>query len=258
MQIPTELIEQIQKGNVVLFCGAGISMGPGGLPSGWQLTQELAERAELGDVSGMGLPEVAQAYELKLGYQSLVQYVISRIDDPKYSPLRTHELIAALPFNKVITTNWDNLLEEALRQARKPFVKVVRDPDIAFADEEKVLLIKLHGSIEQKDTIVITGDDYYDVFYRLPEIAKVVGAYFATRTLLFLGFGLADEDFKRLYHEVVRHLGRHVRRAYAVQLRPRELDVKYWEQKNVQVIDADATEFLEEIEQRLTQSSLTT
>jgi hypothetical protein len=64
--------------------------------------------------------------------------------------------------------------------------------------------------------------------------------------------GLADEDFKRLYHEVVRHLGRHKRRAYAVQLRPRELVVKYWEQKNVQVIGCDATEFLEAIEQRLT------
>ena len=51
-------------------------------------------------------------------------------------------------------------------------------------------------------------------------------------------------------NEVVRHLGRHKRRAYAVQLRPHELDVRYWEQKNVQVIDADATEFLEEIEHR--------
>ena len=32
-----------------------------------------------------------------------------------------------------------------------------------------MLLIKSHGSIEQKDSIVITGDDYYDVFARLPE-----------------------------------------------------------------------------------------
>jgi len=54
----------------------------------------------------------------------------------------------------------------------------------------------------------------------------------------------------------VRHLGRHTCRAYAVQLRPRGLDVKYWEQKNVQVIDADATGFLEAIEKRLTSVSL--
>jgi len=66
------------------------------------------------------------------------------------------------------------------------------------------------------------------------------------KIVLFCGVGI----------QVVRHLGRHKRRAYAVQLRPRELDVKYWEQKNVQVIDADATEFLEEIEQRLTSALL--
>ena len=69
--------------------------------------------------------------------------------------------------------------------------------------------------------------------------------YFATKTLLFLGYGLADEDFKRLYHEVERHLGKHKRRAYAVQLNPTMLAVKYWQQKNVEVIAADAMVFLE-------------
>jgi hypothetical protein len=66
-----------------------------------------------------------------------------------------------------------------------------------------------------------------------------------SQTILFLGFGLADEDFRRLYHEVVRHLGNHKRRAYAVQLNPTLLTEKYWQQKNVQIIAADATEFLE-------------
>ena len=134
-----------------------------------------------------------------MGAQSLIAYITERVDDPSYSPLRTHRLIAALPFKRIITTNWDNLLEEALRQARKPVVKVVRDKSISYADNEKVLLIKLHGSAEQQDTIVVTGDDYYDVFARLPQVANLVQSYFATETLLFLGYGLADEDFKRLY-----------------------------------------------------------
>lgn len=251
MNIPRELLEQLHKGNVVLFCGAGISTAPNGLPTGTQLAQELAQRAGLDDVSGMTLPDVAQAYELEMGLQSLIAYVSSRIDDPGYAPLRTHQLIAELPFKRIITTNWDTLLEEALRQAGRPFAKVVRDSDIAYSDEEKVLFVKLHGSIDQKDTLVITGDDYYDVFARLPEAANLVQTFFATRTLLFLGFGLADEDFKRLYHEVVRHLGEHKRRAYAVQLEPAPLTVRYWEQKNVQIIDADAAEFLEALNAQL-------
>lgn len=251
ISIPQELIEQLKKGNIVLFCGAGISVSEGGLPGGKQLARELAERAGEPELVNAPLPEVAQAYELKMGHQSLIEYVSGRIDDPHYIPLHTHHLISALPFTKIITTNWDNLLEEALRQAGKPFVKVVRDAHVAFADEMKVLLIKLHGSIEQQDSIVITGDDYYDVFAHLPETANLVLAYFATKTILFLGFGLADEDFKRLYHEVVRHLGKHKRRAYAAQLNPDERTTKYWEQKNVQVINADATAFLEALAEAL-------
>lgn len=251
MEIPRELLEEVRKGNVVLMCGAGISVSQGGLPSGGQLAQEMAARAGLGDVGRMTLPEVAQAYELEMGTQSLIAYVTSRIEDAGHVPLTAHQLIAQLPFKRIITTNWDTLLEEAWREAKKPVVKVVRDPEIAYADEGKILLIKLHGSVEQKDTLVITGDDYYDVFSRLPETANLVRSYFATQTVLFLGFGLADEDFKRLYHEVVRHLGKHKRRAYAVQLNPTPLTQKYWQQKNVQVIAADAAEFLEEVSRQL-------
>ena len=193
----------------------------------------------------MTLPDVAQAYELEMGHQSLIAFIAERIEAAGHAPLRTHQLIAALPFKRIITTNWDTLLEEALRQAGKSVAKVVRNEDVAYVDEEKVTLIKLHGSIDQKDTIVVTGDDYYDVFARLPETANLVRSFFATKTLLFLGYGLADEDFKRMYHEVERHLGKHKRRAYAVQLNPTTLAVKYWQQKNVEVIVADATAFLE-------------
>ncbi|MCP4542430.1 MAG: hypothetical protein GY832_35350 [Chloroflexi bacterium] len=254
MNIPLELTEQLQKGNVVLFCGAGISASKGGLPSGTQLAQELAHRASLGDMSGLPLPDVAQAYELERGHHSLISYLIDRIDSPAYVPLRSHHLIAALPFKRIITTNWDNLLEDAFKQARRPFEKIVRDESVAYASEEKTMLIKLHGSIEQKDTLVVTGDDYYDVFTRLPEIANLVRSYFATKTLLFVGFGLADEDFKRLYHEVVRNLGKHKRRAYAVQLDPNSITVKYWQQKNVEIINADATEFLEALHTQLSEA----
>lgn len=244
LAIPLEFLEQLERGNIVLFCGAGISSSEGGLPSGWQLAKELAQRSAQGDINGLTLPDVAQAYELELGHQNLISYLADRIDNPRYAPLPTHQLIAALPFRSIITTNWDNLLEEALRGSRKPFVKVVQDTDVAFADNDKTLLVKLHGSIEQKDSIIVAGDDYYRVFARLPETTNLIRSYFATRTMLFLGFGLADLDFKRLYLEVVNNLGRHKRRAYAVQLSPTPVSVKYWQEKNVEVIDADVSDFL--------------
>src|SRR5689334_2276029 len=113
MSIPNELTEQLKRGNVVLFCGAGISFSPGGLPSGTELARELAQRAQLGDVPCMPLPEVAQAYAVDKGNHSLLDYIIQRVQSASLSPLTTHELIAQLPFAMIITTNWDDLIEQA-------------------------------------------------------------------------------------------------------------------------------------------------
>ena len=74
LTIPIELIEQIERGNVVLLCGAGISISQDGLPSGQQLAQELAHRSQQDDISGLSLPDVAQAYELLMGHQSLIEF----------------------------------------------------------------------------------------------------------------------------------------------------------------------------------------
>ena len=253
MDIPCELVEQLRKGNIVLFCGAGISISEGGVPSGSQLACELAQHAGLGDIGSMSLPEVAQACELELGRPSLIAYVTKRVNDSRYSPLRTHQLIATLPFKRIITTNWDILLEEALRQAHKSCCMVARDSTLPYGDDEEVLLIKLHGSADQADTVIITDDDYYDVFAHLPQVANLVQSFFAANTILFLGYSLADADFKRLYFEVVHHLGKHKRRAYAIQLNPTPLEVKYWNRKDVQVIAADGTIFLECLVSELSQ-----
>ena len=133
--ISLELSQQLAKGNVVLFCGAGISATASGLPSGSQLAQELAQRAGLGDVSRMSLPDVAQAYELQMGYNSLISYLIDRIDDSNYTPLRSHHLLVALPFKRIITTNWDNLLGNALKQARQPYARIIRDSDVGMVQK---------------------------------------------------------------------------------------------------------------------------
>jgi hypothetical protein len=159
--------------------------------------------------------------------------------------MTTHQLIADLPFQWVITTNWDLLLEDAMRHQGKKAVRVIGDPDVAYLDASKVGLVKLHGSVEQKDSMVVTLDDYYEVFARSPEVTNLVRSHFASKTILFLGYGLADEDFRRLYNEVVQNVGAPKRRAYAVQLDPDEFTTSYWKLKNLEVIPADAGDFLQ-------------
>jgi hypothetical protein len=62
----------------VLFVGAGISMGQGGLPGSGQLAKELAQRCDYpGD--NLLLPRVAQYYADIVDKANLLQYVCQRI-----------------------------------------------------------------------------------------------------------------------------------------------------------------------------------
>ncbi len=274
--IPLELAEELAKGNVILFCGEGISTGVGqfqlkrqqgmknrnlkasfeipvqdaifkgadGLPDHYKLAQALTQDADLGDAGSRSLPEVAQSYQVKMGRNRLLNKIVQWVKyDQPYKPLPAHHLIASLPFKRIITTNWDELLERALEQANTPCIRVVTDAEVPFVKD--ITLIKLHGSLERPESLIITSNDYFDVFARSPEITRLVGSYFATQTILFLGFSLTDPDFRQLYREVTRHVGQLKRRAYAIQPNPDPLLVKEWEQNNVQLINAGVIEFLE-------------
>lgn len=265
VEVPRALIEQIQTGNCVLFVGAGISLGTHGqrgLPGGVQLARELARRADFCTLgrcwnldedrrscrwdSGcvVSLPTVAQHCVQEWGRRSLVAYVCDRLDAPALKPLQAHRLIAALPFSIIVTTNFDRLLEEALRDAGKQVTLVVGDAGIPYADVTKTLLVKMHGSVEQPASLVLTEEDYVRFFARLPALSTMLSGFFATRTLLFVGYSLADPNFRRLYLEVVGWLGEHKRRAYGDGWQPSPFEVRFWARQGLELIDADATTFL--------------
>ena len=243
MTIPQNLVEQLCKGNCVLFVGAGISMGEGGLPGGWQLATELAERCDYpGD--DFSLDRVAQYYEDTIDRADLLKYVCQRIREARREPMETHRLIAALPLKIIVSTNYDCLIERALEEAGQPFNVIVTDKQVSSWDEDRVNLLKIHGCISQWESIVITKDDYWEFFEHRPNIANILSAEAARRSLLFVGHGLGDDDFNRIYLQVTRNLAEFRHKSYAVQLYPDPVDVTFWEAKRLETIPADAAEFL--------------
>jgi len=252
MDIPAILVEQFDKGELVLFCGMDLSASEDGLPTTAQLAQELAQHGEIKNGFRLTLPEVAERYSLITGpgYHSLVSYITERIGHPRYSPLPIHHLIAELPCQIIITTAWDTLLETAFLETQRPVTKIVKDSEISFVSAEKVSLIKLRGSIERKDSLVITGDNYYDVLQQRPQIANFVNHLLASKTVLFLGFGLEGEDFKRLYHSATRNLGQYKRRAFAVRPDPDPYLVQYWREREVQTIVSEPLAFLKALQEQ--------
>ena len=248
LTIPKNLVEQLCRGNCVLFVGAGISMGEGGLPGGGQLAKELAERCDYpGD--DLSLDRVAQYYVNTIDKASLLQYVCQRIREARRGPMETHKLIAALPVKIIVSTNYDQLLEGALKAARKPFNVIVTDRQVPSWDEDVINLLKIHGCVSQWESIVITKDDYWEFFEHRPNIANILSAEAARRSLLFVGHGLGDDDFNRIYLQVTRNLAEFRHKSYAVQLDPDPVNVAFWKAKRLEIIPADAIEFLTALKQ---------
>ena len=150
--------------------------------------------------------EVAENYAERMGRPALLCFLRDRIDAPGLEPLRAHRAIARLPVPIIVTTNWDLLLDRALRDAGKRVTSVVDNYEVAFSNSGDSVLVKMHGSIERPDSIVLTERDYQEFFERLPNLVDMLLYFFASRTFVFVGYSLADQNFKQMYLQVTRRL----------------------------------------------------
>ena len=135
-------------------------------------------------------------------------------------------------------------------------MRIVRDTDVPFIDETQTVIIKLHGDITQPDSLVITEEAIERFIRKLPTISSVVRAYFATKTLVFLGYDLDSQQFKRFFLEVADTVGAYRRRAYAITAQPMsQTQRKHWEDRNVEICQQDMPRFLEALAKAVNSAS---
>lgn len=247
--IPSELLEQLQKGNCVLFLGTDYPMLPSGdLPPGRVAFAEKLRARIMNLVRpGMNFWEIAEAYELDCGRQALVSMLKDWGVENGRQPYPIHDVIAQLPVDTIITTAYDDRLEQALRAVEKPFEVVINDLDVPFVGADKKLILKLLGDVAQPDSLILTDDDQRNLKGRLGAILNVVRYLFVIKTLIFVGYDMTDDFFRDLYAEVTRGIRNYQRRAYAIWRDPTSLDQRCWEQKGVFLINSQPFTFLTQL-----------
>jgi hypothetical protein len=181
-----------------------------------------------------------------------VQFVRDQLESLGDEPQPVHRLIAKMTdCNLVATTCLDRRLERAFEEAGRPLDVIVGVPDVAFEDERKAQLYKLRGSLERAESLVLTEDDYETFFEDQASISVVLQGYLARKTVLFVGYDLADPHFKRLFRKVTAPLDGYARRAYAFGETPTPRVCRWCERHGIDVVDADATVFLEALTRQL-------
>ena len=192
-----------RAGRLVPFVGAGVSMGAG-LPSWVGLLDELiaqagmdADRAALDRVD---LRDRAALIQSRLGVGELERILLERLTAASRVALQ-HQLLASLPIHEAASTNWDDLFERAWRDAGAG--RVAQLPFDGQTGAEH-WIVKLHGTVRggQLHGVVLTRDDYLRFGVERGALAGIVQSLLLTRHMLFVGFGLSDETFHRIAHDV--------------------------------------------------------
>lgn len=187
-----------REGRLVLFLGAGIGREVG-LP-GWDaLLRELAEDMG-GNLDGFDeLPAVdrARVLETRLGTDALRQGIVDRFSGLTRVSL-AHALLASLPVRESVTTNYDDLFEQAAKCCGRP-VAILPYDSVRDADR---WLLKLHGDVAHGDDIVITRDDYLGFPAGRRALTGIVQSLLITRHMLFVGFSLRDDNFHQIAYDV--------------------------------------------------------
>ncbi len=241
------LREDLARGEVAAFVGAGLSAGAG-LPGWYRLISELAERIDRPMppwewVTAEALINIAQAYVNQEGLHSLVMILKKRLDTTGKSPTSAHRALARLPISLVFTANYDNMLERAYLDAGRPVQLIIRDSSIPYMrrDPGAVNIVKLYGDLEQEDTLVLASQQYESFFLQRPQMIKLLEAELPRSSMLYLGWSHSDPHFNLLFGELLSIYGQNARLGYAVMFDVNPEQQRELERKHIRLVQLSSS-----------------
>jgi hypothetical protein len=210
MDVPEELVEDLARGNCVLFVGAGLSIGAG-VPDWSGLMHKMMTWATEHGIDLRGIKRelkglirnrdhliVAQELRDQMGEIHFRQFMqeVFRKDD--LQPTDTHRLLPGTGFAAVVTTNYDKLLEATYASDEGvPPESYTQEQHAVLSrlnKEGRFYILKLHGDIDSMNSIVLGRSNYRGVMFGNPAYRAFLGALFLARTVLFIGASFTDLD----------------------------------------------------------------
>ena len=204
------LAAMIRERRAILFAGAGLSMSVG-LPSWRQLIEHLGAELDLDPEIFLGpdtsYQTLAEYYRLQKGSIGPLRSWMDRnwsVSEDKVRESRVHELIVALDFPIIYTTNYDANLETAYRLYGREYVKVANARDIAKAHGAATQIVKFHGDFDDDQSLVIAETDYLERLSFTSPLDIKLWADALGRTILFIGYSMSDLNIRLLLHRLAQ------------------------------------------------------
>ena len=223
-----------RENRLVIFAGAGVSANSG-IPTWNQLIEKMKQEMPDSIAQETDALKLAQLYKDSRGHKEYMDKVKEVLLFNKAVPNKLHERILELNPTHIITTNYDDLIEQELSNEFLQFDVIREDKDIPLMATQNAL-IKMHGDFAA-DNIVLTESDYLNYKNNFPLIRAYVQALFASKLVLFVGFSFADLNLKMILNELHNILSENMQRAYLLSCEePEDVTKQYFEKKGINIL----------------------
>ena len=238
------LMKRVKDGRCTPFLGAGVySEGPSLRTS---VAKKWAAEKHYPFSDSDDVASVARYLNVEYGDAEYAsgRYVdeLSKIKLPNFDDANEpYNILAKLPLPIYITTNYDDMMEQALiknkRDVKRDLCKWVKgledtsplaeqgfQPNVANPS-----VFHLYGYTQTQQSMVMSEDDYFQFLINVskdPElIPKRIQQAITGTSLMLLGYSLEDWDFRILFHFLAGYLKNSTSRTHvAVQLSPTATD----------------------------------
>ena len=194
IDFPKPLLDAMRDGRLVVFAGAGVSMGePASLPSFSKLAEAIAYGT--GEVFGNG--ELEDQFLGRLQHKGVLVHARSAEELSKHDPRPTAlhynllRLFSEPASTRVVTTNFDLLFERAAEKLFESRPDVFTAPALPLGSRFNGI-VHVHGSLDRENDMVLTDSDFGRAYLIEGWARRFLVDLFWSYTVLFVGYSHND------------------------------------------------------------------
>ncbi|PWC19676.1 SIR2 family protein [Brenneria corticis] len=199
------------KGKAVVFLGAGFSYEARnkkgeGFPSGNELAKDLKVQLEYDDDEDYVLKEISEEFIDELGKENLYRYILDKFN--VYSYTEDYKFFSQVPWRRLYTTNYDNVIEDTYRKNCKDINPLVIKDSPSLIVPNKANCIHINGFVEKMDLKDFNSD------FKLTETSYLTEIFVDSKwktvfntdlrdskVIIFIGYSVYDIDIEKILIE---------------------------------------------------------
>ena len=197
VDFPIELLKSLRDGELVVFAGAGVSVGPPAcLPIFSGLAEEIARGT--GEVRGKDEPEdrfLGRLQDKGVHVHDIAAQVLSKRGDDPPGPTDLHFNILRLyskpDLLRVVTTNFDLLFEQAASDVFETNPTLYSAPVLPPGGDFEGI-VHVHGDINRPTNAILTDADFGRAYLTEGWARRFLATLFSSFPVLFIGYSHRD------------------------------------------------------------------